>query len=171
MTSIFADYSFEGFWDESDYALRAYVSAQTPSDKLIKQIEDELGYKFPASYIEFMKLHNGGTPHYNCIYLEDEEYPLQITGFFCLGDESKTYSLVRSHNRMVIGWEYPATGIYICDSPSAGHDMFMLDYEGCEAGEEPQVVNVDQEGDYEKIVVAQTFEEFIRKLEVDRGDE
>lgn len=54
---------FEGmdlseFWKDSDYALKEYVSAP-PTDELIASVEEELGYKLPASYISLMKQHNG----------------------------------------------------------------------------------------------------------------
>ena len=33
---------------------------EAPSDELIASVEQELGYKLPASYIWLMKRHNGG---------------------------------------------------------------------------------------------------------------
>ncbi|WP_262915994.1 SMI1/KNR4 family protein [Chitinophaga filiformis] len=41
--------------------MQEYVD-HTPSDNLIVTIEEELGFKLPTSYIELMKLHNGGVP-------------------------------------------------------------------------------------------------------------
>ena len=49
------------FWNDNEYALEEYVS-DPPSDELISEVEQELGYKLPASYIWFMKRHNGGIP-------------------------------------------------------------------------------------------------------------
>lgn len=57
----FADFDFSNFWDDDDYARKNYIS-DIPSDKLIAEIEEELGYKLPASYIWLMKQHNGGIP-------------------------------------------------------------------------------------------------------------
>ena len=59
----FEGFDFTGFWDDCDYALKAYV-CDPPTDQLIAEIEQELGYKLPASYIWLMKQHNGGIPVY-----------------------------------------------------------------------------------------------------------
>ena len=65
---------------------------------------------------------------------------------------------------MIDEWEYPDIGVAICDCPSAGHDMIFLDYRECGRNGEPKVVHIDQEWDYRITVLADNFEEFIRKL-------
>ena len=42
------------------------MSSDLPSDELIASVEEELGYKLPASYIWLMKQHNGGIPVNTC---------------------------------------------------------------------------------------------------------
>jgi hypothetical protein len=59
---------------------------------------------------------------------------------------------------------YPSDGIYICDCPSAGHDMILLDYSACGKNGEPEVVHVDQENNFKKTFLAKDFETFIRGL-------
>jgi hypothetical protein len=59
---------------------------------------------------------------------------------------------------------YPNIGVCICDCPSAGHDMIMLDYSKCGNKGEPEVVHIDQEFDYKKTVLCKDFEAFIRGL-------
>jgi len=165
---IFNDFDFTDFWDDSDYALQEYVE-QKPSAELIQSIEEELGYKIPASYIELMTLHNGGIPKNNCFPTTEStswaEDHVAITGIMGIG-RSKTYSLCgQLGSKFIIEeWGYPDTGFFICDCPSAGHDMVMLDYLKCGRNGEPEVVHVDQEGDYKKTFLAKDFETFIRGL-------
>ena len=165
----FEGFDLTSFWDDSMYALKEYVS-EPPSDELITSVENELGYKLPASYIWLMKQHNGGIPRNTC-YLCDEptcwaEDHVAITGIFGIGRE-KSYSLCGELGSqfMIDEWEYPAIGVAICDCPSAGHDMIFLDYRACGSRGEPAVVHVDQENDYKITHLADSFEEFIRGLE------
>ncbi|GGF95785.1 hypothetical protein GCM10010912_45910 [Paenibacillus albidus] len=164
---------FEGmdlssFWDDSEYALREYVSAP-PTDELITSVEEELDYKLPASYITLMKQHNGGVPHHTCYPTEEgtswAEDHIAITGILGIGRD-KQYSLCGELGSpfMIEEWGYPDIGVVICDCPSAGHDVVMLDYRHCGKDGEPEVVHVDQEDDYEITFLAPDFETFIRGL-------
>ncbi|KAA1189409.1 tetratricopeptide repeat protein [Paenibacillus sp. B2(2019)] len=164
---------FEGmdlseFWKDSDYALKEYVSAP-PTDELIASVEEELGYKLPASYISLMKQHNGGVPYNTCFPTEDAtswaEDHIAITGIMGIGRE-KSYSLCGDLGSpfMIEEWGYPDIGVVICDCPSAGHDVVMLDYRNCGRDGEPEVIHVDQEDNYEITFLAQDFETFIRGL-------
>ena len=54
--NMFEGFDFTNFWEDSAYALEEYVS-KPPSDELIASVEQELGYKLPASYIWLMKQH------------------------------------------------------------------------------------------------------------------
>ena len=164
----FEEFDFTGFWDDSAYAQKAYV-CPPPSDERIADIEEELGYKLPASYIWLMKQHNGGAPVNTCYptkkptsWAEDH---VAITGIFGIGWVI-SYSLCGELGRrfMIDEWVYPAIGVAICDCPSAGHDMIFLDYRACGPQGEPKVVHIDQECDYEITPLADSFEEFIRGL-------
>lgn len=165
---IFSDFDFSDFWDDSDYALEEYLN-EPPSDELIKSIETELGYKLPASYIEMMRMHNGGMPRNNCfpttVPTSWAENHVAITGILGIG-RTKPSSLCGDLGSqfMIDEWGYPSTGVCICDCPSAGHDMIMLDYSKCGNTGEPDVVHVDQENDYKKVFLAKNFEAFIRGL-------
>jgi hypothetical protein len=168
-SNFFSDFDFTDFWDDCDYSKEQYVE-EYPNDDLIKSIEQELGYKFPASYIELMKLHNGGETKRNS-YPTDENTSwandhVKIAGIMGIG-RTKTYSVCGSLGSrfMIDEWGYPNTGIYICHCPSGGHDMIMLDYSKCGKEGEPEVVHIDEEMDFKKTFLAKNFETFIKGLE------
>jgi hypothetical protein len=166
--TIFKDFDLAGFWAHSDYALKEYVEAPF-SAEMLASVEQELGYKLPAAYVELMKTQNGGIP-------VNTEFPtseptswaddhIAITGIAGIG-RTKTYSLCGELGSqfMLDEWGYPAIGVCICDCPSAGHDMVMLDYSACGPQGEPTVVHVDQEAEYAITYLAPDFETFIRGL-------
>jgi hypothetical protein len=168
MKNSFDSFDLSEFWEESEYALKEYVS-ETPTAELISSIEAELGYKLPSSYIELMKTQNGGMPR-NCCFPTKEATSwasdhIAITGILGIGRE-KTYSLCGDLGSqfMMEEWGYPDIGVYICDCPSAGHDMVCLDYRKNGKNGEPEVVHVDQEDDYKITFLAENFEIFIRGL-------
>ncbi|WES69962.1 SMI1/KNR4 family protein [Superficieibacter sp. HKU1] len=162
---FFKNLDLATFWDDSDYARKEYVSAP-PDDALIRELELELGYRLPASYIWLMKQQNGGIPHHlnfptgePTSWAEDH---IAITGIMGIGRE-KANSLGGDFGSRfwIEEWQYPDIGIAICDCPSAGHDMVFLDYRECGPEGEPAVVHVDQEDDYRVTWLADNFENFI----------
>ena len=165
---FFQDFDLTNFWEDSSFALESYVD-DTPSDDLILEIEKELGYKLPQSYIYLMKQHNGGTPVNTCFPTDTPtswaEDHIAITGIFSIGREKKCSLCGELGSQFMIDeWGYPAIGVAICDTPSAGHDMIFLDYSKCGPNGEPAVVHIDQENDYKITFLAENFEEFIKWL-------
>ncbi|WP_433945064.1 SMI1/KNR4 family protein [Paenibacillus sp. SN-8-1] len=164
----FSGMSLSDFWEDSYYAREEYVN-DPPTDELIASIEEELGYKLPASYIALMRQQNGGAPKNTCFPTEEAtswaEDHIAITSIMGIGRE-KSYSLCGDTGSqfMIDEWGYPDIGVVICDCPSAGHDVVMLDYRACGPDGEPEVIHVDQESDYEITFLADDFETFIRGL-------
>lgn len=164
----FDQLDFSDFWEDSDYAREEFVS-DPPTDELIAEVEEELGYKLPASYIHLMKLQNGGIPRNTCFPTKEAtswaDDHIAITGIMGIGRD-KSYSLSGEFGSpfMIEEWGYPDIGVVFCDCPSAGHDVVMLDYRDCGPQGEPQVVHVDQERDYRITFLASNFEDFIRGL-------
>jgi hypothetical protein len=164
---------FEGldlgeFWEDSEYARERYVE-QPLTAVLVRSVEDELGFRLPAAYVALMHTQNGGFPKNTCFpthtptsWASDH---IAITGFLGIGRQ-KTYSLLGGLGGVFMQqeWGYPDFGICICDCPSAGHDMVMLDYRECGPNGEPSVVHVDQEGDFRVTFLAEDFETFVRGL-------
>ena len=162
---MFDGFDFSDFWDDDEYAKENYVD-DAPSDDLIAEIEKELGYKLPESYIWLMKRHNGGIPAKTAFPVNEStswsDDHIAITGIMGIG-RKKIYSICEELGSqfMIDEWEYPPIGVAICDCPSAGHDMIFLDYRKCGKQGEPEVVHIDQECDYKITHLADNFESFI----------
>ncbi|WP_312932977.1 SMI1/KNR4 family protein [Pseudomonas sp.] len=168
MSAFPHDIDLNAFWDDCEYALKAYVDA-SPSDACIAEVEAQLGYRLPASYVAFMRRHNGGLARNTCFPTDEStswaEDHAAISGFLSIGRQKMNSLCGELGSRFMIEeWGYPDIGVYICDTPSAGHDMVALDYRACGPHGEPQVVHVDQEGDYRITVLARNFETFVRGL-------
>jgi len=169
VAKVFADFDLAGFWEPSEYALKEYVGAPL-TDAAVAAVERELGYKLPAAYVELMRFQNGGIPRRTCHRTSERTTwshdHIAVHGIHGIGRD-KPYSLCgeRGSRFWVENWLYPPIGVYFADCPSAGHDMVCLDYRGCGPTGEPRVVHVDQEWDYKIVVVAESFEAFIRGLE------
>ena len=156
------------FWEDSDHARQTYVEGPI-TDELVRFIEAELGFRLPSAYVALMRQQNGGIPKRTChptdrptSWAEDH---VAITGFLGIGRQ-KPYSLLGplGSRFMQREWGYPEFGVCICDCPSAGHDMVMLDYRASGPEGEPTVVHVDQERDFRVTPLAPTFDAFVRGL-------
>ena len=152
----------ENLWFDSKYSKENCIS-EPFDDELLKSIEEELGYKLPASYVELMRKHNGGSLKRRRLDIGDTYTILDV--IFGIGRE-KEDSLCGEYGTKfwLEEWGYPDIGVAIADTESAGHEMIFLDYTECGPEGEPKVVYVDQEPDYEKTVVAENFEEFVNML-------
>jgi hypothetical protein len=165
---VFDDFDLSDFWEDSDYARQNYVESPI-TQELVRSIERELGFRLPSAYVALMSTQNGGIPTRTCFpttvptsWAQDH---IAITGFLGIGRQ-KIYSVLGSLGSkfMQEGWGYPDFGFCICDCPSAGHDMVMLDYRECGPEGEPTVVHVDQEHDFRVTLLAPNFETFARGL-------
>lgn len=165
---MFEGFDFSDFWIDSDRADKEYTEGP-PSDRLIQEIEQELGYKLPASYIWLMRRHNGGIPKNDCFPTDQPtswaDDHIAIEDLMGIGRTKDGTICGRGGSRFMIEeWGYPDIGIAICNCPSAGHDMVFLDYRECGREGEPKVVHIDQEDDYKITPLADSFEDFIRGL-------
>jgi hypothetical protein len=168
MAAPFHGFDLSEFWDDSPYARKEYQDVPV-TDELVAEIEAELGFVLPASYVALMRNRNGGCPRRSCVPTAEPtswaEDHAAITGLSAIGRTAR-YSLCGELGSrfMQREWGYPEFGICIADCPSAGHDMVMLDYRECGPAGEPQVVHVDQEDDFRVTFLATDFEAFIRAL-------
>jgi hypothetical protein len=56
---IYGNFDISDFWLATNHALEKYVG-EPLTDELLGSIESELGYQLPRSYVELMKVQNGG---------------------------------------------------------------------------------------------------------------
>lgn len=149
-----------GFWDDGDYSRTTYTEP-APSDALVAEIEAELGVRLPAAYVELARLRNGGGVERGW-----------IGGIYAIGRTAR-HSLCGAAGSAFWQqeWGYPAIGVCFADTPSAGHEQYVLDYRDCGPGGEPRVVHVDQERDYAITPVADDFAAFVHGLLAAEDDE
>ncbi|MBP5269168.1 MAG: SMI1/KNR4 family protein [Ruminococcus sp.] len=165
---MFENFDFSDFWRDSEYALDEYVG-ESPTDEYIESIEKELGYKLPESYKYLIKQHNGGMPKNTAfrtnIPTSWSKDHISIEGIYGVDRKGDNSVCGETGTEFWIDeWEYPAIGVAICDTPSAGHEMVFLDYRECGKDGEPKVVYNEQDNDMRIVPLADTFEEFIRGL-------
>lgn len=161
---------FADFWQEDDYSLMAY-HCDFPTEEIIKEVEEQIQYKLPLSYIELMKSHNGGIlKHVSCVLPDLEGFKesgkeILLEGIFGIGTQ-KTYSLggIFGSRFWIEDGGYPDIGVAICTCCSEDQDMIFLDYRECGKEGEPCVVYINPEYDFAIIKIAENFEEFIGKL-------
>lgn len=169
----FSNFDLSSFWgnqhENQDQLSDTKVSAAL-DEQLILSVEQKLGYKLPHSYLVLINSQNGGIPARTAFPLphsdEDDIHNVAIDSILgmSLDDED---SIDEKSRFMIEDWGYPDLGVVVCDCPSAGHDVIMLDYRFCGPQGEPCVIHVDQEDDYRITYLAPNFEVFIRGLEVE----
>ena len=166
---MFDGFDFEGFWNNGPEPVRIGRGPEL-TDEMILAVERELGYKLPESYIWLMKHHNGGFLE-KTDFLLGYELPLigdrtmmrilyQITTDDCVCAVNGEYGT----KFLIEDWGYPDIGVAIGEGIFGAHEVFFLDYRACGPQGEPKVSHVDQEYNYRITVLAENFEEYIRKL-------
>ncbi|WP_458124673.1 SMI1/KNR4 family protein [Paenibacillus sp. Z3-2] len=156
-----------GFWNDSAEAVDQYVLAP-PTDGQIESLEEQLVFKLPTSYVNMMKLHNGGVPHYRYYSVSQAEAAkkirVEVVGILGIGRE-KAHSLGgEAGSRYIIEQGgYPEIGVVLCECPSDS-EVVMLDYRESGNAGEPEVVHVDKKESYKITWLAPNFETFIQGL-------
>lgn len=151
------------FWDDRALAADQYTLAP-PSDDLIESVEEALVFKLPASYIQAMKLYNGGIPRNRKFPIGDGEEYIEISGILGIGRDKKKSLCGSLGSRYIIeSGGYPEIGVVICDCPSPT-EVVMLDYRSSGNDGEPEVVHVDKANDYKITHLANNFEAFMDGL-------
>ena len=164
---MFENFNFENFWCDCGFSKEDY-QGEPVTEEMVKTTEAKLGYKLPVSYIWLMTQRNGGFTDKSCcpIY-EDDPSRFSNIQIECILGMGNTRRSIFNTSFWNDEWGYPEIGIAICECPSAGHEMVFLDYSLCGPQGEPRVVYIEQEDDYDTLVLAENFEEFIKKLKTE----
>ena len=126
-------------------------------DEDIARAEKALGYKLPESYIQLLRLQNGGI-------INDDEYDeAWLEAIYGIGQEPGAYNgLEDMDDNWKNEWEYPDIGIPFGQTQSAGHDMYYMDMRSVNAQGEPRIVRIDNEMDNKIFFVADDLVSFLK---------
>lgn len=167
--SLAEELNLTDFWHDSPESDRRHLSAPF-DDELLQSIEQELGYKLPASYVMLMKNHNGGLVNRcrypvpnpaegmpDTVYITDilgigREMPYSLCGRF--GSEFLIDS--RRHNKEI--------GVAVCNTTLPGRALVFLDYRKCGRNGEPTVTYADAMTGTE-LPLSNSFASFLKGLE------
>lgn len=162
------DMDFSDFWHDIKESERRY-EAQKPDLRLIRSVQDELGFVLPDTFVELMKMHNGGMLN-RCWYpinFPAETYADYIQVTHLLGiDREIAYSLCgRFGSKFLLedkgGLETAGIAFANCISPTRA--ILILDYRTCGPDGEPCVTYINSQT-HEESVIAPNFEIFVRGL-------
>lgn len=157
---MFEGIEIKNMFDNNGEYAKSFVF-DTPSEEAVNRAEANLGYKLPKSYVEFLKIQNGGT-------LADAYAGCWLTTIYGIGPNADSYNgLEDMFENWIEEWEYPNIGIPFGETQSAGHDMYFLDYRNLNKDGEPIVVSIDNECEpIEDSIykVADSFEDFIKMV-------
>ena len=163
-----ADMDFSDFWHDIKESERRYECTK-PDLRMIRSVQEELGFKLPDTFVELMKMHNGGMVN-RCWYpirYPAETYAdyIQITHLLGIGREAD-YSLCgRFGSKFLLdgkeGVEKAGIAFANCISPTRA--ILILDYRTAGADGEPCVTYVNSSSG-EETVIASNFEIFVRGL-------
>lgn len=146
----------ELFDNESDYGKEFRFGDIT--DDLLDRAEKTLGYKLPKSYIELLKIQNGGV-------IDDKFYESWLAVIYGIGPNEDSFNgLEEMFENWKDEWEYPDIGIPFGETQSGGHDMYYMDCRSVDANGEPRIVRIDNEQDNSIYFVADNLEKFLEMI-------
>lgn len=133
------------------------------SNEEIEKVEKLLGVKLPASYVNLMREKNGGTLSYNIFPSKKvEDDFLMLDYLLGIGMEDG----IGETPYMIEEWELPSDIILLSGD---GHSWVVLDYRNY-SGDNPPISFIDVEVNKD-IKIANSFEEFISKLEKNEDED
>lgn len=162
------DMDFSDFWHDIKESERRYECTK-PDLRMIRSVQEELGFKLPDTFVELMKMHNGGMVN-RCWYpirFPAETYAdyIQVTHLLGIGSNAD-YSLCgRFGSKFLLEGkgDIEKAGIAFANCISPSRAILILDYRTAGNEGEPCVTYVNS-ATGEETVIASNFEIFIRGL-------
>ena len=154
---MYNDIDFNKLFDnESEYG-KKYNKGKL-NDATIIETEKLLGRKLPKSYIEFLKIQNGG-------YINDNFEDSWLTAIDGLESNQSNIYLEDSYDPFakdeLISLGLAKSLVPFGETQSDGHDVSRMASCSWDKNGEPRIVNVELEGEVELHFIANNFEEFI----------
>ena len=143
-----------------------YYTSPPLTDAMVAAAERTVGYALPASYLQLLRVKNGGVPRRQCYPTNSTHWSdnhRRVVVIYGIGGRWGIDSEECGSRHLIEQAGLPEIGIVVGMTPTAGHDGIMLDYSVCGPQGEPRVVLVDPEDDL-TTVLATNFEEFLRSL-------
>ena len=160
------------FWDEVNDT--GYLTCPPLTERMLGEAKAQLGFVLPRSFVDVLKVMNGGILRPNRIYVgtdidtfpdADSEGYIGIPLLFGICRQRGINSLTNGmlfNETLKQSWGYPEKSVVISH---AGHGGFALDYTNSLY---PEVICVDAE-QYPVVLirtVAPNFEKFLSRLEL-----
>lgn len=150
-----------------------FYEAEVLTDRVLKDVEEKFQVNLPKSYIDLMKIKNGGllSYNYNTYYIEftdpdDGEIYQEALNVPYLKGITLDYVGIGSTFEIINEWEYPKDIIILLDE---GHYCVCLDYRNYK-GDNPPISYIDLEAELDGNI-AENFEEFFNNLTVEIDNE
>lgn len=137
----------------------------------IDEAEKKLGYILPSSYKKMLLNQNGVILENDCIRVTEDtswaEGHVCVQSILGIGEYNGLGLEEQNTKEYCESWGYPNIGLVICDTPTAGHTVVMLDYTSKDDAGEPSVVFVDlkrRQHEFKVVKLADNFNAFMENL-------
>lgn len=147
---MFDNIDLNAFWDKKEHG---YLESEPFSEETLREIEKDIGYRFPQSYIALMRVQNGGRPYNTSV---------GYTGWEIGGIYGISIDIIEKYKFWTEEIGCPKEFVPVCTSAYDG-DRIFLDYRKCGNDGEPRIVGIDTD-DNTISFIAKDFESFINML-------
>jgi hypothetical protein len=155
-----------GAWDDF-FTASDYYTGPALTEVMVTAVEAMLRYKLPSTYLELLRVKNGGAPKRQCHPTGGTSWSdnhVRVTAICGVGGQWGIDSTQFGSRHMIEQGGFPDIGIFVGWTPTAGHDGIFLDYRECGTSGEPRVTYLDAEDEAGTLVLAPNFAAFLNGL-------